>query len=53
MIMLALNLAAVASGMLRFRENEMGIAANTFWALFHSFILAHIFIFNRETEPES
>jgi len=44
--MIALNIAAIAAGALRFRDAPYAIGVNMFWAAYHIFILSNIFRFN-------
>jgi len=48
-LMLALNITAVISGVYRIYSGEdiYAISVNIFWALYHSFILSHIYFLNR------
>ncbi len=49
-VMLLLNIAAVGSGVNRIMwgENLYSIGVNIFWAVYHMFILLHIYVLNKE-----
>ncbi|MGM0442208.1 MAG: glycosyltransferase family 2 protein [Elusimicrobiota bacterium] len=51
-IMILLNILAVSSGFFRIYNGEdiYALGVNIFWAVYHIFILSHIYYFNRVTE---
>lgn len=46
-VMMGLNLAAIATGAYKFRDNPAAVSMNMVWCAYHLFILWNIFYFNQ------
>lgn len=49
-IMIALNALAIIVGMFKFSAQPYAIGINIFWCLYHTFLLSHVFYFNKLPE---